>query len=78
VKFALTVDGTNAALKKRADEVQQQRAAGKPTVPVSLGAEKQENPFLRADAPDLAGGLGMAGKPAAEVFAEIRGRKDRF
>ena len=28
--------------------------------------------------PEVAEAVGMAGKPAAEVFAEISGRKDRF
>jgi hydroxyacylglutathione hydrolase len=53
-------------------------AEGEPTIPVIIGDEKLANPFLRADVPDLAVDIGMAGKPAAQVFAEIRGRKDRF
>jgi hydroxyacylglutathione hydrolase len=51
---------------------------GAPTIPVSIGDEKLANPFLRADVPDLAADIGMAGQPAEQVFAEIRGRKDRF
>jgi len=78
VRFALSVDQKNAALKQRAAQVERQIAAGEPTVPTTIGDEKKANPFLRADAPDLAGGIGMTGKPAAEVFAEVRGRKDRF
>lgn len=78
VRFALSVDQKNAALKMRAAQVEKQVAAGEPTIPTTIGDEKQANPFLRADAPDLAGDIGMAGKPAAEVFAEVRGRKDRF
>ena len=76
VKFALSVDGDNADLKARAAEVAQLRAANKPTIPVTIGAEKKANPFLRPE--QLAGPLGMSGKSPAEVFAEIRGRKDRF
>jgi len=78
VRFALSVDKNNPALKQRAAEVEKQLAAGKPTIPTTIGEEKAANPFLRADAPDLAGGIGMAGKPAAQVFAEVRGRKDKF
>jgi hydroxyacylglutathione hydrolase len=78
VKFALTVDQDNAVLDARAAEVQRQVAEGTPTIPVSIGDEKLANPFLRADVADLAADIGMAGRPAAEVFAEIRGRKDRF
>jgi hydroxyacylglutathione hydrolase len=33
---------------------------------------------LRADVPALAQSLGLAGKPAWQVFAEIRERKNRF
>jgi hydroxyacylglutathione hydrolase len=36
------------------------------------------NPFLRADVPEIAAAVGLAGKPAAEVFGEIRARKNKF
>jgi hydroxyacylglutathione hydrolase len=78
IAFALTVDPDNKALRARADEVAALRATGKPTIPVSIGAEKAANPFLRADDPALAESLGMKGRPAAEVFGKIRGAKDNF
>jgi hydroxyacylglutathione hydrolase len=78
VKFALTIDADNPVLEARAAQVDQLIAEGEPTIPVTIGDEKLANPFLRADVPDLAVDIGMAGKPAAEVFGEIRGRKDRF
>lgn len=78
IKFAQTIDAQNPVLNERAVEVQQQRSAGEPTIPVTIGDEKLANPFLRADVADLAADLGMAGKAAEQVFAEIRGRKDRF
>jgi hydroxyacylglutathione hydrolase len=78
VRFAVSVDPGNAALRKREAEVTALRAAGKPTVPSTMGEERAANPFLRADAPDLAAAIGMAGRDPVEVFAEIRGRKDRF
>jgi hydroxyacylglutathione hydrolase len=28
--------------------------------------------------PEVAAGIGMAGKPATQVFAEIRARKNKF
>jgi hydroxyacylglutathione hydrolase len=68
----------NAALLARAKEVDQLLAAGKPTIPATIGAEKAENPFLRADVPEVAAGLGMTGKKPAEIFAEIRERKNKF
>jgi hydroxyacylglutathione hydrolase len=76
VNFALSVDSGNAALQARAAEVDKQLAGGQFTIPVTIGDEKKANPFLRPE--ELADVVGKAGRPAAEVFAEIRGRKDRF
>jgi hydroxyacylglutathione hydrolase len=78
IKFALSVDKGNKALLARAEQAAKQLAAGEPTIPTTIGEEKQTNPFLRAADPSLAAGLGMAGKPANEVFAELRERKNRF
>ena len=78
IRFALTIEPNNAALKARAEEAKRQRAAGKPTVPSPLGEEKRANVFLRADVPAVAAAVGLAGKPAAQVFAEIRARKNKF
>jgi hydroxyacylglutathione hydrolase len=64
-------------LQARAEEAAQQRAANKPTVPTLLGEEKKANVFLRADVASVAAALGMAGKSAAEVFSELRERKNR-
>ncbi len=75
-KFAVTVDPDNQALAARASEIAQLRAAGKPTVPSSLGVEKATNPFLRAADPAIRAHLGMENASDAEVFAEIRTRKD--
>ena len=64
VKFALSVDPDNAALKARAEEVTKLRAENKPTVPVLLGEEKKANVFLRADEPSVAANLHMKGASA--------------
>jgi hydroxyacylglutathione hydrolase len=63
-RFALSVDGENQALVRRAEEASRQRAAGRPTVPSLLSDELAANPFLRAT--DVA------------TFAGLRARKDRF
>jgi hydroxyacylglutathione hydrolase len=78
IKFALTIEPDNPALQKRAAEVDELRAAGKPTLPQTLGAEKAANVFLRADMPSVADAVGLSGKPAVEVFKEIRERKNKF
>lgn len=77
-RFARTVDPENAALARRADEIEALRADGAFTAPTTIGIEKATNPFLRAGDPAIRRHLGMEGASNAEVFAEIRGRKDRF
>src|SRR6202167_2261062 len=78
VRFAKTVEPNNKALAARADEVTKLTAAHKFTIQATIGAEEAENPFLRADNPEVAKLVGLSGKPAWQVFAEIRERKNRF
>jgi hydroxyacylglutathione hydrolase len=77
IKFAQTIDPDNGALVARAAQAAKQIAAGEPTIPTMIDEEKVTNPFLRADVPEIAAAVGLAGKPAAQVFAEIRARKNR-
>jgi hydroxyacylglutathione hydrolase len=77
VKFALTVEPNNPALKARAEEVARLRAANQPTIPTLIRDEKEANVFLRADVPSVAAALGLAGKSPAEVFGELRERKNK-
>ena len=76
-RFALTIEPENAALQKRAKEVDQLRAAGKATLPTSIGLELDTNPFLRPYVPAIQKRLGMVGRPEWEIFGEIRERKNR-
>jgi hydroxyacylglutathione hydrolase len=78
IQFAWTIEKGNKALARRATEVDHLVARRQPTIPMTIGAEKAENPFLRADIPDIAAAVGMAGQPAWKVFAEIRERKNKF
>jgi hydroxyacylglutathione hydrolase len=77
IRFAQTIEPDNPALAARAAEAADQVAGRKPTIPTTLDQEKAANPFLRADLPEVAAAVGLAGKPAAQVFAEIRERKNR-
>jgi hydroxyacylglutathione hydrolase len=77
-RFAVTIEPDNAALSARAAEINEARAAGQPTVPSHLGVEKATNPFLRAHLPEVKAALGLEGTSDAEVFREIRTRKDNF
>lgn len=78
IRFALSIDPQNAALKSYAEKVEMLHAQNLPTVPALLKTEKAANPFLRADNPDLQKALGLSGTKPADVFAEIRKRKDVF
>jgi hydroxyacylglutathione hydrolase len=76
--FALAVEPGNAALAARAEEVARLRAAGKPTVPSTIGIEKATNPFLRPHSAELQRAVDRVGAAAVDVFAETRRRKDNF
>jgi len=76
--FALSVDPNNAALTARAEKIATLRAAGKPTVPSTIGLERETNPFVRPGDAAIRAQLGMESADDAAVFAEIRKRKDNF
>ena len=77
-RFALTVDPDNPALIKRMQGIADARAENRPTVPSVLAEELATNPFLRPEDPAIQAHLGMSGADAADVFTEIRTRKDQF
>lgn len=76
-RFALTVDPHNKALQARMAEVEKLRDQGLPTLPTTMGAERATNPFLRADDAGVRAAVAMPDAPAADVFAELRERKNR-
>jgi hydroxyacylglutathione hydrolase len=78
IKFAQTIEPGNAALQARAAQAAKQIADGKWTIPTTIDEEKAANVFLRADVPAVAAAVGLAGKSPAEVFTEIRARKNKF
>lgn len=77
-RFALTIEPENPDLQARVEAVQAARARNDATVPSKLSLELATNPFLRATEPQVQRNLGMEGAEPAQVFAEIRRRKDRF
>ena len=76
--FALSVDPENEALKAYALDVHKKRERGAPTVPTTIGKERLTNPFLRWDDEGLRAQLGLNDASDADVFAEVRRRKDVF
>jgi hydroxyacylglutathione hydrolase len=77
-RFAETVDPDNTALLARIVDIATARDADHFTVPSLLGLERTTNPFLRSHDPALRATLGMPDASDADVFAEVRARKDRF
>jgi hydroxyacylglutathione hydrolase len=78
IRFALSLEPGNPALILRSEKVDAARSAGRPTVPSTLSEELATNPFLRASLPQLKSAVGLPAASDAQVFAEIRARKDRF
>lgn len=78
VRFALAVDEGNEDLLRRSREIGAMRQMGAATVPARLDLERATNPFLRASEPGFKAKNGLGSLPDAQVFAEIRRRKDSF
>lgn len=80
--FAAAVEPHNAAIQATLKRCQQLRANGLPTLPGRIGEEKQINPFMRYDQPEVilkAEYLsGQTLNNQALVLAQIRQWKDRF
>lgn len=77
-KFALAMEPGNRALQMRATEVKNLRAQGKMTCPTTIGEELKTNPYFRCASPEIRKNLGMENATDAEVFAELRTRKNNF
>ena len=76
--FAITVEPDNQALRARVEEIAKLRAQGIPTVPTSIGLERQTNPFVRPDSANLQQTIDLVGANPVAIFAETRKRKDHF
>jgi hydroxyacylglutathione hydrolase len=77
-KFALAVEPGNRALQLRAADVKTKRALGKMTCPTTIGEELATNPYLRCASPEIRAHLALQTATDAEVFAELRTRKNNF
>ena len=81
LEFAQSVEPGNAAVSKRLDAVRQSRRQGQFTTPTTLAEERQTNPFLRCQSPQLrqvAQRESSGPSTDAGVFGVLRGLKDRF
>ena len=77
-RFALSLEPDNGDIISRAAATRTARENGHATVPSQLSLECRTNPFLRAEDPVLAQAIAIADAQPAEIFTEIRARRDRF
>lgn len=78
LRFAASLEPGNPDLIFRTERLGEMRREGRLPMPSTLAEELATNPFLRASLPAMKAAVGMPDAPDAEVFAEIRARKDRF
>ncbi len=74
LRFALSVEPSNRFALDMLEEV---RRSGK-GVPSTIGREKQVNPFLRTQSPEIRTKIEMISHSDWEVFGELRKRKNSF
>jgi hydroxyacylglutathione hydrolase len=76
LQFAITVDRDNPILQERLLDAIAARKRLEPTIPSTIGLEKQTNPFLRWDLPSIQ--TATKTSDPKRVFAKLRGMKDLF
>ena len=76
-RFALSIEPANESISRRYEQIRLAAASGEPASS-TISQEKSTNPFLRADSSEIARALDMPLAAAADVFAELRRRKDVF
>lgn len=82
IRFARAVEPDNKALAERERTVEKLRKQNMPTLPSNIAIEKETNPFLRCDEPEvIQSASNYAGKALTDrvsVFAAIRDWKDHY
>ena len=82
LRFALTVEPSNADALDYQGRVERVRAAGNPTLPSTLDLERRVNPFLRCNVPTVVSAAEIHAATslpdAAAVFGVLRAWKDQF
>jgi hydroxyacylglutathione hydrolase len=82
IRFSRLVEPGNEALILREKAVEELQKRGAPTLPSTIGAEKDTNPFLRCGQPEIARNAAIhAGVPLSghvQVFAALRDWKNHF
>ena len=78
LEFAVHVEPDNADTRARLAAFREGLARGADFPVSTIAEEKATNPFFRFDVATFQAAAGMTGASGAAVFAEVRGRKDRW
>ncbi|MEY2620809.1 MAG: Hydroxyacylglutathione hydrolase [Pseudomonadota bacterium] len=81
LRFALAADPDNPDLQRHHAHCSDLRAKGLPTLPSTVGLERQINPFLRSRVPEVTRRVRQQfpqARTEAEVFAALREWKNNF
>jgi hydroxyacylglutathione hydrolase len=81
LRFAQAVDPDNEDIARHTEHCQGLRAAGKPTLPSTIGRERRINPFLRCGEPAVisaARAHGATSNSGSDVLAALRHWKNEF
>lgn len=81
LRFARAVEPDNLAVVRHETQCKSLRERGLPTLPSTLGLEREINPFLRCEQPGViesAAAQGAAALDPVSVFAAIRQWKDTY
>jgi hydroxyacylglutathione hydrolase len=78
LSFASLVDSKNLALINRIASTKKVRASNKPSLPSSIGLEKETNPFLRCDDQLITSALGLQAPDPIAVFKTLRDMRNNF
>jgi len=76
--FAASVEPGNLAIESRLRSVALGLKAGQFSSPSTLGLERQTNPFLRVQSPEIRSKIGMPHASEEEVFTALRKAKNAF
>jgi hydroxyacylglutathione hydrolase len=82
LRFALTLEPDNRALREKHAWAKEQMSRGATTTPTTMASEKDTNPFLRWKSPELRATLKQRFPDLpmtdVDVFAKVRSLKDAF
>lgn len=81
LRFAEHIEPGNRAVRDKAAKVAELRSRNEPTVPSTIGEERQTNPFMRCDSTEIIANVeaSLSGdRSPAAILGAVRAAKDSF